>query len=119
MRKILLIAFLTIFTVQINAQSLEEKINNLLELDGTFNNIENLIEETIEQQKKENFGVSDHYWELLKNKVSKKSITELKEIVVPIYTQIYSESNIDNLIAFYSSETGKLITETQPAFPTI
>lgn len=62
MRKILLITFLTIFTVQLNAQSVEEKIINLLELDGTFNNIENLINETIEQQKKENIGVSDQYW---------------------------------------------------------
>ncbi|WP_400079867.1 DUF2059 domain-containing protein [Winogradskyella sp. R77965] len=114
MRRNLLIAFLTIFTVQIYAQSLEEKIINLLELDGTFNNIDDLIDETIEQQKKENIGVSDQYWEALKSKVSKKSLNELKEIVVPIYTQIYSESNIDNLITFYSSETGKLITEKQP-----
>ena len=114
MRRNLLIAFLTIFTIQIYAQSLEEKITNLLELDGTFNNIENLINETIEQQKKENIGVSDQYWEALKNKASKKSLNELKDMVVPIYTEIYSESNIDNLITFYNSETGKLITENQP-----
>ncbi len=114
MRNYLLFAFFTVFAFQINAQSLDEKITKLLELDGTLSSIENLINETIEQQKQDNFGISDQFWEALRIKVSKKSLNELKEIVIPIYTQIYSESNIDNLITFYSSETGKLITEKQP-----
>ncbi|AUC76287.1 DUF2059 domain-containing protein [Olleya sp. Bg11-27] len=114
MRKNLIFALLTLFTFQINAQSYNEKIEKLLELDGTISTIENLITETIEHQKQNNFGISHQYWELLNSKVSKKSLNELNEIVIPIYTQTYSETDIDNLLAFYSSETGKLITENQP-----
>lgn len=114
MRKNLILAFVTLFIFQINAQSIEEKIGKLLELDGTLGSIENLISETIEYQKQSNFGISDHYWESLKNKVSEKSLNEFNEIVIPIYTQTYSESEIDNLITFFSSETGQMMTEKQP-----
>ena len=114
MRKNLIFALLILFTFQINAQSYNEKIKKLLELDGTISTIENLITETIDHQKQNNIGISDQYWEMLSSKVSEKSLNELNEIVIPIYTQTYSETDIDNLLAFYSSETGKLITENQP-----
>ena len=114
MRKNLILAFVTLFTFQINAQSIEEKIGKLLELDGTLGNIENLISETIEYQKQSNLGISDNYWESLKNKVNEKSLNEFNEIVIPIYTQTYSESEIDNLITFFSSKTGQMMTEKQP-----
>lgn len=111
--KILLVIF-TFFAIQINAQSIDEKIENILELDGTIGNIEKLITQTIENQKQSNFGVSDSYWEALEKKVRKKSLDEFILIVTPIYTQNYTESEIDNLLTFYNSETGKLITEKQP-----
>ncbi|WP_281847196.1 DUF2059 domain-containing protein [Olleya namhaensis] len=114
MRNNLIFAFLTLFAFQINAQSLEEKIENLLELDGTISNIETLITQTIEYQKQNNSGISDNYWESLEKKVREKSLKELKTIVQPIYSQNYTESEIDNLITFFNSKTGKLITEKQP-----
>ena len=111
--KTLLVIF-TFFAIQINAQSIDEKIENILELDGTIGNIEKLITQTIEFQKQSNFGVPDSYWEALEKKVRKKSLDEFILIVTPIYTQNYTESEIDNLLTFYNSETGKLITEKQP-----
>jgi len=114
MRNNLIFAFLTLFAFQINAQSLDEKIKNLLELDGTISNIETLITQTIEYQKQNNYGISDNYWESLEKKVREKSLKELKTIVQPIYSQNYTESEIDNLITFFNSKTGKLITEKQP-----
>jgi len=114
MTKRILFTFLTFFVIQINAQTIDEKIENLLEVNGTINNIEKLITKTIEYQKQSNLGISDNYWEALEKKVSKKSLDEFKSIVSPIYSQNYTESEIDNLITFFSSETGKLITEKQP-----
>lgn len=114
MRKYLIFIFLTLFAFQINAQSLDEKIASLTELDGTIRKIEYLISETLEYQKQNNFGISDNYWESLKNKVGEKSLTEFNEIVIPIYTQTYSESEIDQLITFYSSDIGKMMSEKQP-----
>ena len=83
-------------------------------MDGTISNIEKLITQTIEYQKQNNLGVTDNYWEALEKKVSKKSLDELKSIVAPIYSQNYTESEIDNLITFFNSETGKLLTKKQP-----
>jgi hypothetical protein len=114
MRNNLIFAFLTLFAFQLNAQSLDEKIENLLELDGTISNIETLITQTIEYQKQSNSGISDNYWESLEKKVREKSLDELKSIVTPIYSKNYTETEIDNLITFFNSKTGKLITEKQP-----
>ena len=114
MRANLITVILILFTLQINAQSLDEKIENLLELDGTIRNIENLITQTIDYQKQNNFGISDNYWETLEQIVIKKSLAEFKTITTPIYSKNYTESEIDNLITFYSSSTGKLVTEKQP-----
>jgi hypothetical protein len=114
MRNNLITSILILFAIQINAQSLDEKIDNLLELDGTTRNIENLISQTIDYQKQDNFGISDNYWEVLEKKVTEKSIAEFKTLVKPIYSKNYTESEIDNLITFYSSPTGKLITNKQP-----
>ena len=111
--KILLVIF-TFFVIQINAQSIDKKIENILELDGTISNIEKLITQTIEYQKQSNIGISDNYWKTLEKKVRNKSLDEFKSIITPIYTQNYTESEIDNLLTFYNSEIGKLITEKQP-----
>ncbi|PKG52597.1 DUF1573 domain-containing protein [Olleya sp. 1-3] len=114
MTKTILIVLITFFSIQINAQSPEEKIENLLKLDGTISNVEKLIIQTIKYQKQSNSGISDNYWEVLEKKVIKKSLDELKSIVTPIYSKNYTESEIDNLITFFNSNTGKLITEKQP-----
>lgn len=114
MRTYLTFTFLILFVFQISAQSINEKIENLLKLDGTIRNIENLITQTIDYQKQNNIGISDNYWQALEQKVTRKSLAELKTIVKPIYSKNYTESEIDNLITFYSSQTGKLVTEKQP-----
>ncbi|WP_405292321.1 DUF2059 domain-containing protein [Algibacter sp. Ld11] len=114
MTKTILITLITFFSIQINAQTVDGKIEKLLELDGTISNIEKIITQTIEYQKKSNFGISDNYWEALEKKVTEKSLTELKLIVTPIYSKNYTEIEIDNLITFYNSETGRLIIEKQP-----
>jgi hypothetical protein len=114
MKKTIFIVLITFFSIQINAQTIDGKIEKLLELDGTINNIEKIISQTIEYQKQSNLGISDNYWEALEEKVSKKSLAELKLIVTPIYSKNYTETEIDNLITFFTSKTGKLITEKQP-----
>jgi hypothetical protein len=114
MKKTIFILLITFFSIQINAQTIDGKIEKLLELDGTINNIEKIISQTIEYQKQSNLGISDNYWEALEEKVSKKSLAELKLIVTPIYSKNYTETEIDNLITFFTSKTGKLITEKQP-----
>jgi len=114
MKTNLIFTFLLLFAVQINAQTLDKKIDNLLELDGTIRNIQNLINQTIDYQKQHYFGISDQYWETLENNVTKKSLSQLKTLVKPVYSKNYTESEIDELITFYSSQTGKLIIEKQP-----
>lgn len=114
MRTKLFFAFFALLTFQINAQTIEEKIETLLEIDGTIGRLQQLISETIDFQEDNHFEISDTYWESLRNRVHEKFSKELLEIIIPIYTQTYTASEIDNIIKLFSSDTGKLITEKQP-----
>jgi hypothetical protein len=114
MVKTIYLVILTFLSIQGNAQTIEEKIEQLIERDGTISTIEKQITQTIEFQKRNNLVIHDNYWRALKNKISKKSIDEFKLIAIPIYSQNYTESEIDSLITFFNSKTGKLITQKQP-----
>lgn len=113
MTKKIVFAFLAFFAIQINAQTIDDKIEELLELNGTIDKIEEIIANTIEYQKQNNIGVPDNYWEVLENKVSKKSTDEFLSIIIPIYSQNYTESEIDDLTTFFNSKTGILIAKKQ------
>jgi len=111
MKKNILLVALILLTIQTNAQNINSKVDTLLEVDGTIAEMENLITNALAFQKKDSFSNSDAYWEALEQRVSKKSIEDLKLLIAPIFSQIYTDSEIDSLISFYGSKTGKSIVE--------
>ncbi|WP_338765303.1 DUF1573 domain-containing protein [Bernardetia sp. ABR2-2B] len=115
MKKTTLLLLFVFITFQANSQSIEEKVGKLLKIDGTLRNIENLIDRTIEYQKKTNPTISDGFWKNLEGKLKTESLEEFIDIVTPIYTQTYTEEQIDAIITMLDSDAGRLIVETQPS----
>ncbi|MEQ6123603.1 DUF1573 domain-containing protein [Pseudotenacibaculum sp. MALMAid0570] len=111
-KKILLAVFLLAF-FQIEAQTIDEKIEELLIVDGTVNDIEKLLRETINYQKQSHNEITDNFWENLEEKVKNKSLPEFISIMKPMYLEIYSESEIDNLLAFFKSNTGEKLVNSK------
>ena len=101
---VFLFSFLALI-YQTKAQTIEEKVATLIELDGTIRNIKNVIDQHIDYQKQTNVYVSETYWQDVTEKVYKKSLADFTELVTPIYVQNFTEAQIDRLIALYNTET--------------
>lgn len=114
MRNVLVILILFTFVSETNSQSIEEKIETLLKLDGTIQGIEDLIEQNIDSHKENNFGVSDQYWQNLLDEIKKPSITQFIKLISPVYQNKFTEAEIDGLIKFYSSDIGKQLILKRP-----
>lgn len=114
MKKVSIILLAIAFTIKMNAQSIDEKVKELMIVDGTMVNIENLIDETIDYQKQMNPTISENFWTSLNLELQKKAIPNFVELVSPIYKKSFTEIQINELLKFYSSDVGKQLVLKQP-----
>lgn len=112
-RKILCFIF-TFIALYSNAQNINKKIEQLMELDGTISKVKGIVNKTIEVQKIGNSEVSDTYWKALENKILEESIVDFKSIMIPIYKEVYTDSEIEKLINLFNSDLGKLLSKMTP-----
>ncbi|MDI9311356.1 MAG: DUF2059 domain-containing protein [Limnohabitans sp.] len=88
----------------------KEKILKLIEVTGAnklgyqiFDNIINMI--------KDKNPLAEEFISEIKKEVKPEGLTEL---YIPIYDKYYTEEDVDNLIKFYQSPTGKKVTSVMP-----
>jgi len=100
---------------QIYSQSLikTEQIDKLIDVQGTTQTFSIAIDEMIEIQKELNPYLDLEFWNRLKMELCKDNFRDLKNLIIPIYDNHFSEKQIKNIIQFYESETGKHLVEKQ------
>ncbi|MFL9831472.1 DUF2059 domain-containing protein [Flavobacterium sp. ST-87] len=113
MKKSLLILSFCILSLSANAQntSKTEKINQLMELMGSGKMAIQMMNQMMESFKSSYSKVNDTFWEDFKKEIKAEDITNM---IIPIYDKYYTESDIDQLIAFYNSPIGKKMIATMP-----
>ena len=113
MKKLLLIITICSISLSVSAQttSKEAKIRNLLKITKTDQLAVQGMDQMISMFKSSNSDVSTKFWDELKKEMDVNSLITL---IVPIYDKYYSESEIEELTAFYNSPIGKKTIETLP-----
>lgn len=113
MKKSLLILSFCVLSLSANAQSnsKNEKIKQLLELTGSGKMAIQMMNQMIGSLKITNSKAGDEFWEDFKKEVKAEDI---ENMIIPIYEKHYTESDIDQLIAFYNSPIGKKTITTMP-----
>lgn len=113
MKKSLLILSFCVLSLSANAQdnSKNEKIKHLLELSGSSKMGIQVMNQMMESFQKSFSNVPQEFWEESKKEMKAEDITNL---VIPIYDKYYTESDVDQLIAFYNSPIGKKMITTMP-----
>ncbi len=91
--------------------SIETKTARLLEIMGSANAMKTSYEYMIDHYKKSSPEVPASYWNEAAKLVNYDSLIQK---LIPIYTTHFNEKEIDDLILFYSSDTGKKIVEKNP-----
>lgn len=113
MKKSLLILSFCVLSLSANAQSTSknEKIKQLLELTGSGKMAIQMMNQMMSNLKTTHSKAREEFWEDFKKEVKAEDITNM---IIPIYDKHYTESDIDQLIAFYNSPIGKKMISTMP-----
>lgn len=113
MKKSLLILSFCVVSLSANAQttSKSQKINQLLEITGSGKLGIQVMNQMMSSFKTSYSKVNEQFWEDFKNEIKAE---DLENMIIPIYDKYYTESDIDQLIAFYNSPIGKKMIATMP-----
>ncbi len=113
MKKSLLILSLCVLSLSANAQSTSkiQKINQLLELTGSGKMAIQMMDQIMGSFKTTHSKTSEDFLKEFKKEVKAEDLTNM---IIPIYDKHYTESDIDQLIAFYNSPIGKKMISTMP-----
>lgn len=113
MKKSLLILSLCVLSLSANAQSTSkiQKINQLLELTGSGKMAIQMMDQIMGSLKTTHSKTSEDFLKEFKKEVKAEDLTNM---IIPIYDKHYTESDIDQLIAFYNSPIGKKMISTMP-----
>lgn len=93
----------------------EDKVRKMLELNGSKANFEVAIKNMIELQKQQ-FD-SDHskeFFEKFQDEILAEGYNSLLEKLIPVYTENFTEPELDGIIAFLESEVGIAMTKKTP-----
>ncbi len=87
-------------------------IRILLELTGTRQMAQELIDRTLAQMKRTLPNVPSEFWVGIAQVLNPQ---DLLDMMVPIYDRHFSHEDVKGLIAFYNSPVGKRLQAAQPA----
>lgn len=111
MKKILVGGFILLSVFSFSQTTKENKIKDLLLLMGTEKNLEMTFSGMIAQYKEIYPDVPREYWDKVGEK---RNLTNLVNLIVPIYSKHFEEKEIDDLLTFYKTPTGKKIIAKLP-----
>lgn len=91
--------------------SKEKKINEFIKLTAVDKLGKQSIDKMVELYKRQFSDLTEGFWEEFKKEANEN---ELAKMYIPIYDKYYSESDLDALIKFYKSPTGKKMVAVMP-----
>jgi len=113
MRKIIILSIAVLFSVVGMTQSIshEAKIRQLLELTGSAKIGVQVINQLKPLLMKSNPEVDTKFWDEFMSEIKPD---ELIDLIIPLYQKYYTDEDIDNMIIFYNSSTGKKAISVMP-----
>ena len=101
----------------VNAQEdiLDEKVSRLLELTGSKQQFEVVIDNMVEMQRGQFEDIlGDEFYDKLKIRMKTEGYHVLLDSIAPIYKKHLTEKELDGMIKFYESDVGKSMIEKMP-----
>jgi len=115
--KFLLLPFLLILPFLGFSQSPKKVklIQEMIVVQGTIESMEVAMTNMVELQKRQNPSIDEEFWNRMMIEFKKDDYKDYIDTLIPIYDKHYSEEQIQDIINFFSSETGKHLVERQPS----
>lgn len=109
-----ILAFLAFSGVQAQTDAFNKKVKNLLELSGGEEAFKGAIQAMMGQIRMTRSEVPGEVWDELENEFMSTSIDDLVAMIAPIYNKHLTEEDLDNIIGFYKTPSGKKFGEKTP-----
>lgn len=111
MKKVYLLGalFLSIMTFAQNSK--QEKIREMMNLTGAGNYGAQMAEMILNIMKENSPDVPDVIWQEINKEIK---VSEITEIGISIYDKHFTKQEIDDILAFYHTQTGKKFVEKLP-----
>lgn len=111
MKKIVFATAFLLASMTFAQTSKEKKINEFIQLTAVDKLGKQSIDKMVDIYKKQFGDLPEEFWEEFKKEANED---ELAKMYIPIYDKYYSEADLDALIKFYKSPTGKKMVAVMP-----
>ncbi len=110
MKKIIF-SLMILFGVFSYSQTKQDRITELISLNGSFPLSKEIEKQLISRYKKQYSNVPESAWSSIEKKIN---VNDLIDKVADIYGNRFSEKEIDQLLIFYKSDLGKKVIQNSP-----
>lgn len=111
-KKIICGIFLSMGIFSFGQTTKDKKIENLMATMGTMESMKTTFEYMIKHYQDNNPEISVEYWERARKMVDYQ---DLIDKMAPVYSKHFTEQEINDLLHFYQSDTGKKMIDKMPA----
>src|SRR5688572_14502413 len=116
MKKIFLVGLLFAITINLHAQSgtYTTTLKKYMEVSGSLAAFKTAITGMMGNFKNANTNVPDEVWKELEKEFLLTSVDDLVAQFAPVYQKHLSESDLNEIIKFYTTPVGKKLAEKTP-----
>ena len=109
-----LLIFLSVTSFSQEDKQYTETLNKMFEVSGTEGSYQAAIKQMFSMFKQQYSNVEVEIWTDLEKEFSKKSLNELTKMLVPVYSKYMTLEDLNELIKFYNTPTGKKYAKSTP-----
>jgi hypothetical protein len=117
MKKLISItAFLILFisTTWGQESGYSKTLYQMFEVSGTEETYKGAINQMLTIFKQQAPSLGEDFWKDFETEFMKTSLTELTEMLVPVYKKHLTQADLEGMIKFYSTPVGKKFAQTSP-----
>lgn len=117
MKKILIIAFLSLtslFCFGQNDTEYKSALQKLMAISGSEKSYQVAIEQMMATLKQQKSDVPDTFWTEIETEFKKSAMTELLDLLLPVYQKHLTLADVKEITAFYETPSGKKFAEKTP-----
>ncbi len=112
---LIIVTLLISFSLNAQKESMEDKVNRMMEVTGGKSSFELVINQMIEQQRGYYSDIlPNEFFDELKREINENGYEEILQKLIPVYVENFTEKEIDDILEFYETPSGQAFISKTP-----
>jgi hypothetical protein len=104
-----------IFTATAQSDAYKSKLDKMFEVSGSKKAYNVAIDQVVTMFRQQNSEIEEKIWDDFAATFKSSALKDLTNVLAPVYHKYLNEKDLDNIIAFYQSESGAKLGLNTPA----